>query len=819
MTIDLTARKLRNRQNLEGSRFLELYERLVLAQPLTDDEYQELLSFAVIFMQLGDATVEKLGYRIILQYSLDTLDFAPLVDVADNREIMPVLAVIRALHPEAFDDDRLRAVLSTAHGANFTKDGRIVRTREQLALQAFNSSHSQAAIIAPTSYGKSEMLIDRALASLPGAVCVVVPSKALIAQTKADIMRAMSWTEVSARVVTHPEAYSNEPSFIAVLTQERLHRLFVDYPSLRLDHLLVDEAQNVLADDTRSLELSQVILIARQRNEDLGIAYYTPFLENPEALRHVNGADDRVHARTVNEQVKVERFHAAEIGGRIRIFDQFLTRTFDTTETLPEDDAAAVVSLAGDRTIVYLNKPRDAQEMAVRLAAEIGEVELSPIAEKAIRAIADLVDEDYLLIDVIRSGVLFHHGQIPEVLRQYVENLFREDHSVQRRYLVTTSTLLEGVNTPADTMVLMSPGKGPRYLGRSSFRNLVGRVARFSQIFSNDRPRLSLLMPKVYVVKGSYASANWDPVRWLRDVADPYKPAADPVENPLLEAGPAEQPRIEALERLENIEPGTSGLDEVRHALTELGKLCFRHGVHDFDVFRYERLMQDRVDQAEGSLAAAADALIELIQEVFLRGVELERSADGLVRLDESEAARNFYSMFLSWRAEGAPLKLMIARYLSYWKRQEDDLIYVGSKWGEIKRSPTEHAAAYVRRSTKSRPALVNLAIVRIKAELDFLDYNLMKYLEILFALQLVDENFYLKLKYGTDDRFVICLLRNGFSFELARLVSDSYSQHVSADLGSNTIEISDGLIPAMEQAGVNDILLFEIRYLFGAQV
>ncbi|MFP3480419.1 hypothetical protein SB780_36820, partial [Burkholderia sp. SIMBA_057] len=87
------------------------------------------------------------------------------------------------------------------------------------------------------------------------------------------------------------------------------------------------------------------------------------------------------------------------------------------------------------------------------------------------------------------------------------------------------------------------------------------------------------------------------------DVADPAKPASDPVENPLLEEGPAEQARIEALERLENIERGASGLDDVRLALTEVGKLCFLHGVHDFDVFRYERLMQDRVDEREGTLA------------------------------------------------------------------------------------------------------------------------------------------------------------------------------------------------------------------------
>lgn len=819
MIIEITHRKLRNQANIEGSRFLELYEQMSLGASLTGDEYQELLSYAVIFLREGDATVKALGYRIVLQYSLDTNDVEPLLDIADHRELMPIVAGIHVAHPEVLEDNSLHRVLGVAHSKNFTSDG-VTRTREQLELRTFNQVNAHAAIIAPTSYGKSEMMTDRALASLPGAVCLVVPSKALIAQTKAGLVRLMRQRDVSARIVSHPEAYNGESSFVGILTQERLHKLFVDNPALKIDQLLIDEAQSVLSDDARALELSQVILVARARNATMQMAYYTPFLENPDALRHVNGADQLVRARTVNEQVKVEQFLAGSPGQPLRVFDQFLTRSFESSLTVPADDADAVIAFAGHRTIVYLNKPRDAQDLARRIARKVGSADndVTPAAAKAIEAISDLVDKDYLLVDVIRSGVLFHHGQIPEVLRQYVENLFREDQSSDNQYLVTTSTLLEGVNTPADTMLLLSPDRGRGYLARSSFRNLVGRVARFSQIFSSSAPRLELLVPKVYVLKSSYSPKRWNPLSWLEDRADPSKSASDPVENPLLESGPAEQPRIEALERLENIEPGASKLEGARRAQTELGRLCFRHGAHDFDIFRYELLMQERATESFGHMVSTADDLIELIVEIFLTGIELGRDSGALERIRDQPAARNFYAMFLSWRAEGDPLKLMIGRYLTHWEWQQDDLIWVGTKWGEVKRFKTEHANAYVRRSTKSRGALVNLAIVRIKAEQDFLDYNLMKYLEILFSLGLVEETFYLKVKYGTADRYVIALLRNGMSFELAHLVAESYHEFVVADTTSNTIDLRPGLLEVMESAKINDVLLFEVRGLVGAQ-
>lgn len=334
MTIDITHRKLRNRANLEGSPFLDLYKRMALGESLSDDDYQVLLTYAVMFLRQGDVTVQKLGYRIILQYSLDTDDFEPLLDIAGHRELMPVIAAIHRRHPGAIDDNSFQRILGLAHGKNFTSGG-ITRTREQLALRAFNIRNSHAAIIAPTSYGKSEMMTDRALASLPSAVCIVVPSKALIAQTKAELVRLMRQRGISAPIISHPEAYNSESSFVAIFTQERLRKLFVDNPDVKIDQLLVDEAQNVLSDDPRSIELSQVILIARVRNPNMRIAYYTPFLENPEVLRHVNQADSQVRSRTVSEQVKVEQFMVGEPGERLRVFDQFLSRSFERSNGVP----------------------------------------------------------------------------------------------------------------------------------------------------------------------------------------------------------------------------------------------------------------------------------------------------------------------------------------------------------------------------------------------------------------------------------------------------------------------------------------------------
>jgi hypothetical protein len=267
-----------------------------------------------------------------------------------------------------------------------------------MELRAFNSREPEAVVVAPTSYGKSEMLVDKVVARLDGATCVIVPSRALIAQTRAMLVGDSRVRDSRIRIISHPDAYTAEMRFVAVMTQERLHRLFTEQPELVLDQLLVDEAHNLLPDDSRSIELSQVVLTARARNVSLAVTYYTPFMSAPDNLRHVNNADVTAKSKTVNEHVKAERIVHAPLGGQQELYDQFLNRMISLDEEVPSGELSAVLALAGHRTLVYVNRPKDAQGLAIRLAQRTGKTELSSQARRAITAIADRSDPSRRLV-------------------------------------------------------------------------------------------------------------------------------------------------------------------------------------------------------------------------------------------------------------------------------------------------------------------------------------------------------------------------------------------------------------------------------------
>lgn len=815
---EVTITKLRYKSNLEGSKFLAAYERLLRAENLSSDEYVEVLKFAVLFLRSSDEVVSRLGYRIILQYGEVTGDYEPLHSVAQSRDLIPIVVAAERLNPELSSSESLGQTFFEAHQTNFVTEDEygvlVHRTRGQMELRSFNSREADAIIVAPTSYGKSEMLIDKVTNNLNTATCVLVPSRALIAQTRMMMIGDQRTRSSRIRVISHPDAYRGEANFVAIMTQERLHRLFTDNPELVLDQLLVDEAHNLLTDDPRAVELSQVILTARARNASLAVTYYTPFIAEPENLHHVNEGDARAKSKTVSEHVKAERIIHAALGQSQVLYDQFLNRTITLAEEVPGDELEAILQLSGDRTLVYVNRPKEAQQLAQRLAERAGPTDLTRSALRAIEAISDLIDPQYSLIDAIKAGVVFHHGQIPDLLRQYVERLFREDASAGKRLLVTTSTLLEGVNTPADCLIMMSPMRGRKNLSRAAFRNLIGRVGRFREVFDPARPNLDLLQPRIYLIPSSYARDDWNVQKFLANVANLSKDIQDTVDNPLLAASPPSDKRNTALEYLENIESGASGMLAPRYAQTTVGSLCFQNGVLDFDIFANETLLQRRVDAAlSGDSISDISAVIPLVVSIFLKDIDLADNG-GLERIRDEAAAQRFYSMFLEWRSRNEPYKRMIAHFLAYWKTLNEEVVYVGSKWGEMTFGDYGFLPLFVHMRSKTAAERVNLAVVKIKEEQDFLDFELLKYIEILHSLGLIADELFLRIKFGTSDSYLISLMQNGFSRELSKIVQTTYADYVEVNPADNSVDVFFGLPEAMESEDENDILVYEAATL-----
>lgn len=825
----ITIRKLQ--KDIRGTTFLndylELYDN---TQPIDDSLAHKLLRVALLLLNFGDDHVKALGYRIILRYSNLSGDYQPLFDIALAKNLIPVSKFIAAAAGGIHGFSDFKALLTSAHMDAF-RSGGIYLTEGQREMSRFSRNTADSlAIIAPTSYGKSELLIARLQKQDYKNACIIVPTKALLSQTVKRLIDS-GIQDLGYRLLSHPDMYKpGIGKMICVFTQERLLRLLVLDEHISFDLAMIDEAHNLLDGSDRSILLSYVLLILEKRQRAVLFNFYSPFIANARNLTLKHSLYKLSHI-TVDENVKSERFFLVENKDRegVRLYyDQFFDVLHKLDSVPNANDERVIFRHQGLKNIIYLNRPRDIETVARRMLSELAlEAPITQGGElsEIVKAISDLFHEDYNLLDCLQKGIVFHHGAMPDLVRLYVEHIF--SHFDEFRHIIVTSTLLEGVNLPADRMFILSNMKGRRSLSPAQFKNLVGRVCRFREIFDRDSGSMKLLEPEIYLINGQYMRNGADLKGFLRRCVRVGKTIEDEIENAFIKddsllSDEEKEALKSSIEYLENIEPDTIDAQDVRYAQTEIGQSCYRNYVTEFDVYGNEATLAkalsfyDEAPQIDNS-----DDLIAAIHRIFLDTITFtekqQRDHGALFRLKE-HAARNFYSMFMTWREKGSSYRFMITSYLKYWERVLDPIIYVGTRWGERKRNENDFAASYVDISAKSSAEQVNLAIKKIKEEQDFVDNVLLKYVEVLNDLELLEPTFYQRVKYGTNNPTMICLLKNGFSIELARLVAaPPYKNFLKIDVTTDTVLLARDIEQAMTDNRENRLLIFEVHFHINA--
>lgn len=810
MRYDLTLAKIRNTD------FASLYDRFIIGEKLSQKQYEILLAIAICFTNADDTNVQQLGYRIVVEYCNQTNDYIPLYEIAVNKGLYPVSKFIE----QHYIDDSKRNFFTEWNDA-FTEQyvsGEVCRSEQQNSLVHFFESkkNDTVSVIAPTSYGKSELILSAVKEYAGKKICVLTPTKALLIQTKKRVQQISKG--IFPKIVVHPEMYNpNDSSCLAVLTQERLLRIFKKDPQLSFDCIIVDEAHEMLEDDSRSRTLANVIIVAQKRNPEVAFKFLTPFLADSTNLKARYTTYD-IEGFKVSEYIKTEKYFLYDLRNHtgLKLYDQFLNKYLPISDNRNlgfEEDI--VKAYSAGKNIIYLNKPTDIERFALALADVLPEVD-SELIQTACDNISEYLQPQYNLLTCLRKGIIYHHGSVPDAIRIYIEDLYKKYDAV--RYVITSSTLLSGVNLPAERMFILDNKRGRSNLSHDSFKNLVGRVCRFSEIFNDETGNLHRLEPQIYLVFGKYFAQNANCERFLRNVAKVEQNYKDAVDNVLLSEAKItadnEEKLRQASEFIENYENGVVEDYQERYTSTVAGKACIMNGITEFDVFAYEVAIQQQVDAYQGESLKISDSntLLETINELFIQHLP-DNGTESLKRLTNKEA-RNFYSMMFEWRVENKSYAEMISLFVGYWnqlyKKDRNVMVYVG-KWGDVKR-PGSNVARYTKFVGKNRTQLVNLAIVRIKEEQDFIDNTLTKYVEVLHDLDLIEDGFYAQIKYGTDDERTICLIKNGLSLSSAMLLIKKYGDHLQIDVPTSTVVYGENLVAEMMKAEENQIQIYEVQ-------
>lgn len=798
--------KLKNDVNKYS--FFNTYEKIYLNKlnELKDSEHIKILELAIFLLNSTNEQLFDLGYFIIVNYSIETHNYKPLFEISENLLNFPIINFLYKKNlinnENTFFTEIEKSVMETLK----IEEDYFYTAKQKFMNFKFFEKDNNIAVIAPTSFGKTDLIKKYVKQnSKKIVICIIEPTKSMLSQVRNDILNEFSGAE-KPKIITHYDMnFNDNENIILIMTQERLFKLIYDRKrNIKIDALLVDEAHNIFEKGARAFLLAKTIYLLKNKNPKLIVKYFSPIIDSSSNLKIKNDTTENMEQLKINPKMKIEKFYYADFFTRTKyVYDQFFNEFYYNGDLENIDKYEFIIQDSSLKNLIYVNRPKHIKEELVKIEKFLPNISNDNI-EKICKTLEEYVNKDYDLIDYIRKGVVYHFGVMPDNVRNYVERCVKEENNI--KYIFCTSTLLEGVNMPFDKLFILDLKKGRSNLTYHHLKNLIGRVNRYNSIFSLKQDNLNGLISKVYFIKERNINSSF--MNFIKDnlkVNSNSLMRKDIVKNALLENGSDNLSKSD-IDIIENLKE--DNLDNnYRKVKTDIGKALLELNINDFDIFENEELIDYRIKR---NIITKEDTIVEKIYKLFIDGIEITSYNSMLLKRLENESARKFYNMIINWRKENLSLKESVSRLVYYWEQlspEEKNAIFVGRSFGEIKRTEQDQFPLYINLNKKIKKEIINLAIVRIKEENDYIDYNLFKYIDFLKRFNLIDINDYNLLHYGTIDDIQIYFQREGLSRELSKLLSTKYQKYLNKII--DDYYINKEILSKFDD---NDVLLYELQ-------
>ncbi|WP_322051852.1 DEAD/DEAH box helicase [Paraburkholderia bannensis] len=387
-----------------------------------------------------------------------TLDIVPrLAKLIEEREELktyrePFSALARASGLWNYIDKAVASEpdLLLAESVTVPELDGITLHREQVdALNALLAGRNLI-LSAPTSFGKS-LLIDALLASgRYSRVAIVLPTIALLDEFRRRLRRRFA-TRFS--VIMHPsEVASDDVPTVFLGTQERLiHRTDLG----KLDLTVVDEFYKLDPGrkDDRSITLNAAVYKLLKRSRQF--FFLGP---NIDGVRFTEGAKWKFEfLRTKFSTVAVDTYDLRDSSDK----EQRLLDEIGEDENWP--------------ALVFVSSPDRANKIANEAAKDMA---VSDTAFAFAEWLSRNVGPRWSLIYTVRFGFGVHHGRLPRAIASHMVRLFNNG---TLPVLFCTSTLIEGVNTAAKTVLIYDKKINKSPYDFFTYSNIRGRAGRLGQ--------------------------------------------------------------------------------------------------------------------------------------------------------------------------------------------------------------------------------------------------------------------------------------------------------------------------------------------------
>lgn len=317
------------------------------------------------------------------------------------------------------------------------------------------------AVSAPTSFGKS-FIVDAFIAiRQPENVVMIVPTIALADETRRRIEHKFSH---KYKIITTTDATITERN-IFIFPQERSFA-YLDKLE-KIDMLIVDEfykASSMFDDDRSSSLLSAIIELGRISRQKY---YLAP---------NIHKIADNVFTQGM-QFMRLTDFKTV-ITKAAKIYEK--RRSDENVDEFKKNNLVNILQNNTAKTLVYAGSYNNINKVSTILADNLPYKETS-----LLRDFNDWLKVNYgdsfSLCQLSERGIGIHNGKMHRSLSQIQVKLFECTEGLDT--IISTSSIIEGVNTQAEQVIVWSNKNGLHKFDYFTYRNIIGRAGRMFKYF------------------------------------------------------------------------------------------------------------------------------------------------------------------------------------------------------------------------------------------------------------------------------------------------------------------------------------------------
>ena len=489
------------------SRLISNYTQTIIfnVQPdLEEKEKVDILRFADILSKSnsGNSELHFNTAQLMLSMLKKLFPNNPVIDyylgsvLSNVKNYFGLSKYVKDYENSDFLEFYKESLIKNSHKLPFGDDSFFINN-QKIAYRKIKDNHYYS-YSAPTSMGKTflvrKYIEENIRLGVRSNYAIVVPSKALINEISSKLINELGEQlhEKKYRVIKTPAALQDdtaEYSFIMVYTQERLLHHLIKNKNIKIDSVFIDEAHKISEKNGRSAFFYKALKLLNKENRDAKIYFSCPNIPNPEIYLQL--IDNPKIENIYTEDIVFNKFNYSPVNQQKIIINKpdrkilsycdfsktFINIEHEQPDLFIQEDIDLIRTIGKDKTnIIFCNSKKEAVEWSIAYAEkcnDIHDVEL----DELISSVKEDIHEDCYLADILKKGVAFHVAYVPTFIKEKIEELFKKGTI---KTVFCTSTLLEGVNFPADNLFLLLKEKSIwlKEKEHANFKNLIGRVGR-----------------------------------------------------------------------------------------------------------------------------------------------------------------------------------------------------------------------------------------------------------------------------------------------------------------------------------------------------